>query len=141
MKQEIHKYLKQHGVKPSVQRVAVMRYLVANKTHPTAEVIYNDLSIEMPTLSKMTVYNTLNLLAQSGAILALNVDPKQTHYDGDTSLHAHFICTDCRHIEDIAIANDSFVLANYPEGRMVIDVQLIYRGKCGNCAKKTENNS
>ena len=48
-----------HNIKPSVQRIAIMQYLMEYPVHPSADDIYTALSPSMPTLSKTTVYNTL----------------------------------------------------------------------------------
>ena len=58
-KQETYDYLLKHGIKPSIQRLAVMGYLLEHRTHPAVDEIYNALKAEVPTLSKTTVYNTL----------------------------------------------------------------------------------
>ena len=36
-------YLQAHGIKPSLQRMAVMTYLIEHRTHPTADEIYTAL--------------------------------------------------------------------------------------------------
>lgn len=51
-------YLEKCGIKPSLQRIAIVEYLMENRIHPTADDIYHALCIQVPTLSKTTVYNT-----------------------------------------------------------------------------------
>lgn len=136
---KVHEYLTKYGVKPSPQRIAVMAYLMSHCNHPTAEQIFAALVPTMPTLSKMTIYNTLNLLSDKGAILALNVDDRQTRFDGDTSLHAHFICKCCGTVEDIRISDDVFVGVNAPKEAIISDVQLIYKGICKKCIIQNNN--
>ena len=82
------RYLTEHGVKPSVQRLAVMDYLMEHHTHPTVEEIYSALLPNMPTLSKTTVYNTLKLLTEQGAAIQLTIDERNVCFDADTSAHA-----------------------------------------------------
>ena len=96
-----HQYLQQYNIKPSVQRTAVINYLFNNRTHPTVDEIYLALSPAMPTLSKTTVYNTLNLFVERGAVRTLVIDEKNARFDIDTSDHAHFICKKCGKIYDI----------------------------------------
>ena len=36
-------YLLAHGIKPSVQRIAIMEYLFQHHTHPTVDEIYTKL--------------------------------------------------------------------------------------------------
>lgn len=57
----------EHNIRPSVQRVAIMQYLLDHRTHPTADDIYTELVKTMPTLSRTTVYNTLQLLVTNQA--------------------------------------------------------------------------
>ena len=54
--------LREHGVKVSAQRVAVLNYLWEHRTHPPLTEIYEELNPQMPSLSKTTLYSTLKLL-------------------------------------------------------------------------------
>ena len=74
-----------HDIKPSVQRLAVMEYLSAHHTHPTADEIYNALVGQIPTLSKTTVYNTLRLFVRQGAATMLTIDGHNACFDGVTA--------------------------------------------------------
>jgi len=60
---DIGNYLKNHDIKPSYQRMKIFQYLLDNHVHPTVDTIYKALCPEIPTLSKTTVYNTLNLFS------------------------------------------------------------------------------
>ena len=133
------RYLAENGVKPSVQRVAVMVYLLTHKTHPTADEIFSALYPRIPTLSRTTVYNTLNRLAEQGAILSLDIDREKTRYDGDTFFHGHFLCCRCGKIEDIPVGNPGYVREMVPAGTRVTDIQLLYKGLCAECGKKNDN--
>jgi len=129
------KRLQECGIKPSLQRIAVMEYLMQNKTHPTADVIFNDLHPKIPTLSKTTVYNTVKLLTEQGAILSINIDERNQRYDGDVSQHAHFRCMGCDCIYDIPI-NDLQVSHSKKntDDFVITETQLYYRGFCKKCA-------
>ena len=83
--------LLEHNIKPSMQRIAIMEYLMEHPIHPSADDIYTALSPSMPTLSKTTVYNTLKLFSEQGAALMLTIDEKNTNFDADTSVHSHFL--------------------------------------------------
>lgn len=69
-------YLISYNIKPSVQRIAIMDYLLAHKTHPSIDEIYLALCKDIPTLSKTTVYNTLKLFVEHGAALMLTIDER-----------------------------------------------------------------
>ncbi len=130
---QAHRYLMQYSIRPSVQRTAVMEYLMNHKTHPTVDEIYLALSPGIPTLSKTTVYNTLNLFIEKGAAQMLTIDEKNTRYDADISKHAHFYCTSCGKVHDMFnLKPELFELPSNPQ--FTIDsVQLSYYGTCNNC--------
>ena len=126
--------LLEYGVKPSLQRMAVMNYLLEHKTHPTADMIFNDLQPNIPTLSKTTVYNTVKLLAENGAILAINIDEKNQRFDGDISQHAHFLCKTCGEIYDIPITDLQVSHSEKcTENFSITETQLYYKGFCKKC--------
>ena len=130
--QESHQYLQKFAIKPSVQRSAVMDFLLKNRIHPTIEEIYLSLSPYMPTLSKTTVYNTLDLFVQKGAVRALAIDEKNARYDVDISAHAHFICRECGSVHDIF--NLQPQMYEIPDSKFTIDaVEISYSGKCNGC--------
>ncbi len=125
------------GIRPSVQRVAVMKYLLTHRTHPTVDEIYSALAPEIPTLSRTTVYNTLHLLHEHGAILVLVMDGITAHFDGFTHPHAHFLCTRCGKVFDVELDSTEFVERNTPRNAAVItDTQLYYKGICADCNKE-----
>ncbi len=130
---QTHQYLVQHSIKPSVQRTAIMDFMLKNKIHPSVDEIYMALSPEMPTLSKTTVYNTLSLFVEKGAVRMLTIDEKNTRYDIDLSAHAHFICRKCGKVHDIFnLRPEAFQLPEKPN--FTIDtVEISYTGVCENC--------
>lgn len=130
---QVHRYLKEFDIKPSVQRTAVMDYLMNNKTHPTIDEIYSKLSPLMPTLSKTTIYNTLNLFVEKGAVLQLAIDEKNARYDADISNHAHFKCKSCGKVYDIFDLKQDLFLKPKLEGFEIHTVELSYSGICGAC--------
>lgn len=128
------KYLAAHGIKPSVQRLAVMGYLLEHDTHPTVDEIYCALIKDIPTLSKATVYNTLRLLVEKGAANQLTIDERNACYDGQLYPHAHFLCKRCGKVFDLPLRQQH--LANetdIPAGFRVDDSALYFRGVCPDC--------
>jgi Fur family peroxide stress response transcriptional regulator len=88
--QEAYKKLVDNGVRPSVQRLAIMEYLLTHFTHPTVEDVYQGLCNKIPTLSRTTVYNTLRLFSEHQAAQMITIDDHRVCYDGNTSPHVHF---------------------------------------------------
>ena len=137
MIQDLHRYLMEYGIRPSLQRLAIMEYLVTHPTHPTADEIHTALSPSMPTLSKTTVYNTLKLLAAHRAILLLDIDERNSRFDGDVSPHAHFRCRICGAVYDLPLAVDPEALEVSDPRHEVDEVQVYYKGYCERCRKKS----
>ena len=126
------------GIKPSVQRLAIMQYLLTHKTHPTVEEIYNGLSDKIPTLSRTTVYNTLRLFSENNAANMITIDEHRVCYDGDIESHIHFYCKKCKKIIDIY---DNLILDKDVNacGNKIDDIQLYYKGICLSCLEKRNN--
>ena len=127
--------LNSHNIRPSVQRIAILKYLLEHRIHPTVDDIYMALNPTMPTLSKTTVYNVLRNLVENGAVLALTIDEKNVRYDADTSSHAHFRCHACGELYDIEQPKMSEGNAS---GFEIENVHVYYWGKCPKCMTKNQ---
>lgn len=130
---QTHQYLLNYGIKPSVQRTAVMDYLLKNKTHPTVDEIYVALSPSMPTLSKTTVYNTLGLFVEKGAVRMLTIDERNARYDVDLSSHAHFKCRVCGRLYDMRDLSPEVFARPQMEGFDIETAEMSYTGVCPHC--------
>ena len=120
-----------------MQRIAIMDYLLTHRTHPTAEEVFEALVPDIPTLSKTTVYNTLNLFVSQGAAAHIAIDPRGSRFDGDTSVHGHFFCTKCGALHDVFFASPPVL--PLPEGGHAAEcAQIYYKGICASCAGKRE---
>ena len=133
-------YLLSFNVKPSVQRLAIMDYLLTHRTHPSIEEIYLALCDDIPTLSKTTVYNTLKLFVEHGAAQMLTIDERNVCYDGDITLHAHFLCKHCNKIFDLpAPVEDEQIGKMKDNGFQVEEQHYYYKGICPSCKEKDTN--
>jgi Fur family ferric uptake transcriptional regulator/Fur family peroxide stress response transcriptional regulator len=130
---EVHNHLIDHNIKPSMQRVAIMRYLMDHRTHPTIDQIFNDLLPEIPMLSKTTVYNTLKLFYDKKAVLSLTIDEKNVRYDADTSIHAHFRCKLCGNIHDIPLKDVEMPFFKEDHEFSIEEKQVYFIGVCKQC--------
>jgi Fur family peroxide stress response transcriptional regulator len=100
-KNEAYQRLVKNGVRPSVQRYAIMNYLLTHFDHPTVDEVYQGLCDQIPTLSRTTVYNTLRLLSEHNAAQMITIDDHHVCYDGNINSHVHFICKKCGKIIDL----------------------------------------
>lgn len=130
-------FLKSKKIRPSVIRTKVLSYLMSTREHPSAEMIYEKLLEDIPTLSKSSVYNTLKLLVENGLALEINIDEKESRFDGDTSLHGHFFCIKCKKLDDIELFCKG-KCTDYvkDEGRIIMSQQVLFYGYCKDCKYK-----
>ncbi len=128
------KKLKKIGLKVTPQRLAVLRLVKGDRTHPSAEKIYHEISKKFPSISFATVYNTLAKLVEAGEIQQLDIDPDKKRFDPYTSLHYHFYCKTCGKVYDvdydISLTPDIKKIA----GHHVETIQLNFKGVCKGCA-------
>lgn len=129
----IRRYLVSEGINPSYQRLKIFEYLLQHKVHPTVDTIYNDLYKQIPTLSKTTIYNTLNLFEQKEIIKSLSIEKNELRYESDTEPHAHFKCNECGDVYDLS-KEFPLIIGKTIEGHRVTDQQLYLKGVCKNCS-------
>ena len=127
--------LQKFEIKPSMQRIEIMQYLLDNRIHPNVDEIYTALSSKIPTLSKTTVYNTLKLFEEHNAVKILTIDEKNTSYDIDTSPHAHFFCKECNKIVDLSKVMPAIDQSHLLDGHLVTDTHFYCKGICNSCLK------
>lgn len=124
------------GIKLTPQRLAILKYLNGNKTHPSAEDIYKAVSKEFPTMSFATVYNTLETLRNKGGIQELTIEPGKKRYDPDSTPHHHLICLKCKSIVDIHKDFNLSIPPDTAKGFEVIGSHIEFYGICQKCRKK-----
>ena len=105
--EDLVKELKNKKIRLSHQRLKVLEYLNENRTHPTVDEIYINLHKEIPTLSKTTIYNTLNALVEAGMVRMVSLGDNESKYDIVRDDHGHFKCESCGHIYDFEIKMES----------------------------------
>lgn len=127
--------LKQNQLKITPQRLAIMKYLDKNRTHPTADRIYIDLKEKNPALSKTTVYNSVETLKEHGIIQSLTISGSELRYDFENKMHHHFLCKKCGTIIDIDIKCPN-IGKMLESGHNVEEVHGYFKGICKKCLKK-----
>lgn len=130
----ITKILLEKKIKPSYQRIKIMEYLNSKRSHPTVDMIFNDLVKEIPTLSKATVYNTLNLFRENNLAIAVTIDNNETRYDSKVNNHGHFKCESCGSIYDFDIDIDSFSIDSLKNFK-ISKKNVYFNGICPDCLK------
>jgi Fe2+ or Zn2+ uptake regulation protein len=125
------------GVKPTFQRLRILEYLQKHNNHPTVEMIYEDLVREIPTISKTTIYNTLNSFLEKGIIHAITITGTETRYDFKTIPHHHFLCKRCGKVIDVDI-ECPYVKKGKIGGHKIEELHGYFKGICKGCLRKRD---
>ena len=129
---ELSNELKKNNIRLTHQRLKVLEYLSNSTNHPTVEQIYNTLKKEVPSLSKTTIYNTLNYLAELKLIKVLAIDDNEAHFDAVTAEHGHFKCDSCGQIYDFDIDMDSCNTEKLDNFK-INEKTVYFKGICPKC--------
>lgn len=138
MKINIEEYRKLN-MKLTPQRIAILKYLKGNKTHPSAEQVYKHVLTRFPSVSYATVYNVLNKLVKIGLLKELNIEQDKKRFDPDIHSHHHLICTRCKNIIDINVNYELIVPQEQLSGFKVTSNHITFYGICPQCLKKEKN--
>ena len=125
------------GKRYSKQRELIYQCLMETHEHPTAEMLYNWLKPENPSLSLGTVYRNLNLLADEGIITRMPFPVER--YDANTEPHPHFRCRKCGAVYDLEDVEYDASLdekIGVLSGHQVDRHDLVFSGICPHCATR-----
>ena len=86
--------LRHSGIQPTPQRIAVAEFVLSTAAHPTADGVWMHVRTRCPTLSRATVYNTLNLFAEKGLLKPQPLREGAVVFDPHVQPHHHFIDED-----------------------------------------------
>jgi Fur family peroxide stress response transcriptional regulator len=92
--------LRKKGYKATPQRIAICRFALQSRDHPTAQRIYDEVKKVHPTVSLATVYKTLQILTEHGLIQELDLPEGQARFDSYVEPHINLVCMRCGNIQD-----------------------------------------
>jgi Fur family peroxide stress response transcriptional regulator len=93
--------LRKNGYKATTQRIAICRFALHSRDHPTAQRIYSEVRKVHPTVSLATVYKTLQILTEHGLIQELDFPQSQARFDSYVKPHINLVCLQCGNIQDL----------------------------------------
>ncbi len=127
-------YLREKGIKPSYQRKRIYEYIYERRNHPTVNDIYSVLIHDIPTLSKATVYNTMNLFSESGLVDIISIEGEEARFDlRPARPHAHFKCDTCNTVTDVGIEIPEHILEQNLRRARITTQSINFTGTCAEC--------
>jgi Fur family transcriptional regulator, peroxide stress response regulator len=131
----IQKRLSEKGIQPSIQRLKILKLISESADHLDAATIYERLRLEIPTLSKTTVYNTLNTFAEKGLVNPITITGDETRYDHSTDSHHHLFCRVCKSIIDVNVCCD-YATTREIAGHSIEEIHGYFKGVCKGCFER-----
>ena len=96
--------LRAHGITPTRQRVAIGAVLFACRQHMAASELFRRVRASDTSISRSTVYNTLELFVEKGLLQELKFGDRSRIYDTNLAPHHHLYHVDSGKIEDLDIS-------------------------------------
>lgn len=122
----------------TTQRQIILEELGKVTSHPTANEVYDMVRKRLPRIGLGTVYRNLELLADSGVILKLEVGGTQKRFDATVDPHYHIRCSGCGKVDDIDIPVQEHInmAASQASQYQVLGHHIEFSGICHACQER-----
>lgn len=121
----------------TTQRQIILEELASVTSHPTANEVYDMVRQKLPRIGLGTVYRNLELMAESGIILKLEVGGTQKRFDATTEPHYHIRCVSCGKVDDIdvSVQHEINMRAAEVSNYSILSHHIEFTGICKDCQK------
>lgn len=121
----------------TTQRQIILEELAKVTSHPTANEVYDMVRQRLPRIGLGTVYRNLELMAESGMILKLEVGGTQKRFDATTTPHYHVRCTGCGRVDDVdlPVLEEINEMAAQACHYRILSHHVEFTGICDDCLK------
>ncbi len=128
--------LRDAGIQPSAQRVAVAAYVLETCDHPTADQVWAMVRKSFPMISRATVYNTLNLFVKKRLLRQFALADGKSVFDANVGRHHHFIDERTGRIYDLPWEALSVSNLDSLDGFEVREYHVVVRGRAKSAARR-----
>jgi Fur family ferric uptake transcriptional regulator len=124
----------------TTQRQIILEELGKVTSHPTANEVYDMVRRRLPRIGLGTVYRNLELMADNGIILKLEVGGTQKRFDATVKPHYHIRCSSCGRVNDIEIAVQEQIntVAEEASNYKILGHHIEFSGICADCWEKNQ---
>jgi len=120
--------LRKRGVNPTHQRLEIMQVLFSRDEHLSADQILALVNQHNAAISRATVYNTLNVLAEKQLIRKVILEADRVLYDPNASAHYHIYDIETGKLIDVDATGVRVEgLPQLPSGTVAESMDLVIR--------------
>lgn len=132
------KLLEQHGIKPTSNRIVVVKAL-AREEHPVS---MSDLENTILTIDKSGIFRCLTLFRKHRLVHSIEDGGGGVKYElchshdenDDDDMHVHFHCECCQRV--FCLHDTPVPQIDLPEGYVMTSVNYMVKGVCADCARR-----
>lgn len=132
------KLLEDHGIKPTANRIVVLKALVSS-IQPQS---MTELEIKIDSIDKSNIFRALTLFREHHLVHAIEGSGDCTryelchshHHDHDDDLHPHFYCEECQ--QTYCLDGVEMPEVKLPAGFVQHSSNYMIKGKCPHCKKR-----
>ena len=127
----------------TAQRLAVLRAVQSNP-HAAADDVVDIVRRDIGSISRQSVYDTLNSLSERGLLRRIQPMGSPARYeDRVADNHHHLICRQCNKVVDVdcAVGERPCLTASDAQGFAIDEAEVIYWGVCPECRRGRPTNS
>jgi len=130
--------LRSRGYRATSQRIAISRFALRSRDHPSAQRIYREVKEVHPTVSLATVYKTVHVLKELGLVQELAFPHGEERFDSYTEPHMNLVCLRCGRIRDVEDRGAGEMVARVVAraGFTTTSQRLDIYGMCRTCSKR-----
>lgn len=135
--QEIIQQLRQAGHKVTPQRITIINSFMESAALLTPAALYERVRKIDPSIGEVTVYRTLNIMAEMGLICMVHTrDNSHSYISRPPEHHDHLVCSVCGKVINFTDCNLSALEKRLmaETGFKIENHRLDYFGRCRECA-------
>lgn len=132
-------FLNSRQMRKTPERFAILECILSQNSHFTIENLQHLMEASPYRVSRATLYNTIELLAECGIIRRHVFEDMQPQYERVTVMpHSHLICTECGKVKEVR-DNEFIAFMNARKKYTAFTMShysLYVYGTCNTCARK-----